>query len=107
MHPDVDVVLSIDTEMMPWGPLSDELVAERSLLCATAAADVGAAAIVMACNTASVLALDQVRERFEPDIPVIGTVVARDQARRCSGSTVRRVGYRGHDWERLPSTANP
>jgi glutamate racemase len=61
---------------MPWGPLDDELVAERALACAEAAAQFGADAIVMACNTASVLALDVVRERFEPRLPVVGTVPA-------------------------------
>lgn len=76
LRPDLDLVLSMDPDWMPWGPLADDVVAKRALACASAARDRGANAIVMACNTASVLALDLVRAEFEPAIPVIGTVPA-------------------------------
>jgi glutamate racemase len=36
----------------------------------------GAEAIVVPCNTATVTAIDALRERFEPRVPVIGTVPA-------------------------------
>lgn len=76
LRPRMSLVLSMDPARMPWGPLSDDEVAQRALLCATSAVTHGATVLVMACNTASVLALEVVRERFEPAIPVVGTVPA-------------------------------
>ncbi|GAA3747410.1 glutamate racemase [Spinactinospora alkalitolerans] len=75
-RPDADLTLSMDPDHMPWGPRPPAEIAERALAGARAALDGGPDAIVVACNTASVHALDAVRAELEPGIPVIGTVPA-------------------------------
>lgn len=57
--------------------------------CAQLAVQRGAEAIVLPCNTATVTAIDALRERFEPRVPVIGTR-ARREADRSGGSDRRR-----------------
>ncbi|MCX4662272.1 glutamate racemase [Streptomyces uncialis] len=76
LRPDADLVLSSDPDGMPWGPRTPEGVAERALIVAEAAAETGADALIVACNTASVHALPALRARLEPALPVIGTVPA-------------------------------
>lgn len=76
LRPDADLVLASDPDGMPWGPRSPEGIAERALLCATAAVRYEPDVLVMACNTGSVHALEPLRAEFEPRIPVIGTVPA-------------------------------
>jgi glutamate racemase len=76
LRPDAELILASDPDGMPWGPRSPEGIIARSLLCARAAAIYQPDAMVMACNTGSVHALDALREEFEPRIPVIGTVPA-------------------------------
>lgn len=73
---DVDLVLSSDPEGLPWGPRSPRDVTGRALLCARAAAATCPDALIVACNTASVHALDALRAALEPGLPVIGTVPA-------------------------------
>ncbi|RBP62248.1 glutamate racemase [Brevibacterium sanguinis] len=76
LAPDVDLVLAMDPDFTPYGSLSAEALEERALTSAAVLAEWEPDAIVIACNTASVQALDAVRARYEPDIPVIGTVPA-------------------------------
>ncbi|MFC1418859.1 glutamate racemase [Streptacidiphilus cavernicola] len=76
LRPDADLVLSTDPDGMPWGPRTPDDVAEHALACARAAAAHRPAALIVACNTASVHALDAIRAELEPGIPVIGTVPA-------------------------------
>lgn len=76
LRPDADLVLSSDPDGMPWGPRTPEGITERAVVCAAAAVEHRPDAIVVACNTATVHALDALRARFEPGIPVIGTVPA-------------------------------
>ncbi|GAB3115126.1 aspartate/glutamate racemase family protein [Streptomyces calidiresistens] len=76
VRPDVSLVLSGDPDGMPWGPRDPRDIAERALRCARAARAHGPRALVVACNTASVHALDALRAEFEPTVPVIGTVPA-------------------------------
>jgi glutamate racemase len=76
LRPDADLVLACDPDGMPWGPRTPDGIAERALLCATAAARYEPDVLVMACNTGSVHALEPLRAVFEPRIPVIGTVPA-------------------------------
>src|SRR5580692_3617089 len=76
LRPDAELILASDPVGMPWGPRSPEGIIARSLLCARAAAIYRPDAMVMACNTGSVHALDALRAEFEPEIPVIGTVPA-------------------------------
>ncbi|MDA8370581.1 MAG: aspartate/glutamate racemase family protein [Nocardiopsaceae bacterium] len=73
-RPDADLILSMDPDHMPWGPRAPEEVIGRALAGARAAADAGPDAVVVPCNTASVHGLAALREEFEPQIPVIGTV---------------------------------
>jgi glutamate racemase len=76
LRPDVDLVLSQDPDGMPWGPRTPEDITVHALAVARAAAEQKPDALVVACNTASVHALEAIRAELEPDIPVIGTVPA-------------------------------
>ncbi|MEU7042075.1 aspartate/glutamate racemase family protein [Streptomyces varsoviensis] len=76
LRPDADLVLSSAPDTLPWGPRSAEEVTELSLGCVRAAAAHRPDALIVACNTASVHALDAIRAELEPEIPVIGTVPA-------------------------------
>lgn len=76
LRPDVDLVLSQDPDGMPWGVRGPQGVTEHALAVARAAAEQKPDALVVACNTASVHALEAIRAELEPDIPVIGTVPA-------------------------------
>jgi glutamate racemase len=74
--PGADLVLAMDPDFAPYGRLSHEDVGRRALASAHAIEQWDPDAIVVACNTASVHALDLLRETFEPGIPIIGTVPA-------------------------------
>ena len=76
LRPDADLVLATDPDGMPWGRRPPADITEHALACARAAAAHRPAALIVACNTASVHALDAIRAELEPDIPVIGTVPA-------------------------------
>lgn len=76
LRPDADLVIAMDPDGMPWGQRTPEDIAERSLAIARTAAAYQPDAIVMACNTGSVHALEVLRSEFEPGIPVVGTVPA-------------------------------
>lgn len=77
-RPDADLILSMDPDHMPWGSRSHDDVVARVIAgadAAAAAAPGGAPdAVVVPCNTASVHGLVALRSRFEPEVPVIGTV---------------------------------
>lgn len=75
-HPDADLVLSSDPGSMPWGPQTPENITALAMAVARAAAAHRPDALIVACNTASVHALQAIRAALEPDIPVIGTVPA-------------------------------
>ena len=76
LAPHADLVLAMDPDFTPYGSLSPEALEARALNSAAVLAEWDPDAIVIACNTASVQALEAVRARYEPDIPVIGTVPA-------------------------------
>lgn len=83
LAPGLTVDYAADTGFFPYGDKSDEALQERlprlaRALCAAARPD----AFVIACNTASTLALDEVRAAL--DIPVIGTVPAIKPAAQAS-----------------------
>lgn len=75
-RPDIDLVLSSDPEGLPWGPRTPDDITARALECVRAAAAYEPAALIVACNTASVHALPALRAEMEPAVPVIGTVPA-------------------------------
>ncbi len=85
LRPDADLVLSSDPDGMPWGPRTPDDVTARALVCGQAAAAHRPDALIVACNTASVHALDALRARLEPDIAVIGTVPAVKPAAASGG----------------------
>jgi len=76
LRPDADLILSMDPDHMPWGPRSVPEIVARALAGARAVLDEGPDAVVVACNTASVHALQPLRDELEPRIPVVGTVPA-------------------------------
>lgn len=76
LRPDADLVLSWDPDGMPWGPRTPQDITRRALAVAEAAAAHGPDVLIVACNTASVHSLPELRARFEPDLPIIGTVPA-------------------------------
>ena len=76
LRPDADLVLTSDPDGMPWGPRTAADVTAHALDCARAAVGHRPDALVVACNTASVHALEAIRAELEPGIPVIGTVPA-------------------------------
>jgi len=86
LRPDVDLVVSMDPDGMPWGPRTPEDIAERSLAIARAAVEYAPDVLVMACNTGSVHALEALRAEFEPRIPVVGTVPAIKPAAAAASS---------------------
>jgi glutamate racemase len=75
-RPDADLVLAMDPDGMPWGPRTPADIADRALMCARACAEFEPDVLVVACNTASVHALEIVRAEFEPAIAVVGTLPA-------------------------------
>lgn len=76
LRPDVDLMLCMDPDGMPWGDRGEDGITQRVLAAAHLAAERGVQGIVVPCNTATVTALDTLRARFEPAVPVVGTVPA-------------------------------
>ncbi|WP_327417945.1 glutamate racemase [Streptomyces sp. NBC_01233] len=85
LRPDADLVLSSDPDGMPWGPRTPADLTERALAVARAAAALRPDALIVACNTATVHALDALRAELEPVIPVVGTVPAIKPAAAAGG----------------------
>ncbi len=74
--PEANCLYLGDTLNFPYGEKSSELVTECASSAIQKIIDLWSPkAIVVACNTISVTALDSLRERF-PNIPIIGTVPA-------------------------------
>jgi glutamate racemase len=73
--PGVRIIYLADNAAFPYGKLASAVLVERlTRLAARMAADYGCDAMVVACNTASTVALDALREVLT--IPVVGTVPA-------------------------------
>jgi glutamate racemase len=62
-----------DTARLPYGTKSPETVVRYALQAADALIERGVKALIVACNTASTVALPSLRERYD-DLPVIGVV---------------------------------
>lgn len=75
-RPDVGLILAMDPEFMPYGSLTPAQVCDRILASARACMPYRPDAVVVACNTGSVHALDVLRAELEPGVPVVGTVPA-------------------------------
>jgi glutamate racemase len=63
-----------DTANVPYGTKSSTQVKRLSAICGSTLRERGVECVVVACNTASSLALDEIREACGPAIPVIGVV---------------------------------
>ncbi len=73
--PNVTIDYAADSGFFPYGLKTDQELKERlPMLCAALVKEAQPDLLVLACNTASTLALDAVRECV--DIPVVGTVPA-------------------------------
>jgi len=80
-----------DTARVPYGTKSVKTVQRYALEAAEFLVDRGVKLLVVACNTASAVALEQLRERFQ--LPVIGVI--EPGARRACASRNRRIGVIG------------
>ena len=76
LRPDLALDLHMDPDGMPWGARTDEWLVERVLDAGRRAVDLGADAVLVACNTASVTATVPLRALLEPARPVVATVPA-------------------------------
>lgn len=74
-----DVIYLGDTARLPYGTKSPQTVARYAVQCAAELVNRGIKLLVVACNTASAVALESLREAY-PDIPVIGVVEPGAQA---------------------------
>lgn len=68
-----------DTARLPYGTKSPATVERYALRAAAALVERGVCALVVACNTASAVALDALRARY-PELPVFGVVEPGAQA---------------------------
>lgn len=85
--PEVHIDYAADTGFFPYGDKSDEALRQRLPQVAAALVEVARPDVfVIACNTASTLALPEVRARLS--IPVVGTVPAIKPAVASSRSAV-------------------
>ena len=85
--PTAPVVIALDQAGYPYGQQPPEALAARvPALLGRLAEHVGARLIVIACNTASVIALDPVRAAL--DLPIVGTVPAIKPAAEISKTRV-------------------
>ena len=81
-----------DTARVPYGTKSPETVCRYALEAADFLVGLGVKMLVVACNTASAVALEALQAKY--DIPVIGVI--EPGARRAAGLTrVRKVGVVG------------
>lgn len=81
-----------DTARLPYGTKSKETVVKYSMRNASFLVERGVKCLVVACNTASSLALEGLRERYS--MPVIG-VIEPGAKKAASASRTRRVGVIG------------
>lgn len=85
--PHEDFVYKADFGFAPYGDKSTDFILKRAQTITQTLLDEGAKAIVVACNTATAVAVETLRERF--DVPVIGAEPALRPA--CTKAGVRSV----------------
>ena len=85
--PAAELVFACDNAAFPYGTLSEQRLMERVVdVVARLLPEIKPDIVVVACNTASTLTLDELRKRF--DIPFVGVVPAIKPAAACSESKV-------------------
>jgi glutamate racemase len=90
--PHENIVYFGDTARVPYGSKSEDVVREYAIEDASFLIEQGVKMIVVACNTVSAIALDDLTARF--DVPVVGMI--RPGARAAlEASATRRVGVIG------------
>ncbi|PKG53870.1 MULTISPECIES: glutamate racemase [Halomonadaceae] len=88
-YPDVAMCYACDNAWLPYGLREDSALTERIVsVCKAAVAACQPSVLVVACNTASTLALEQLRQQLM--IPVVGTVPAIKPA--AALSQTRHIG---------------
>jgi glutamate racemase len=91
-RPDADLIYAADTQFLPYGLRSDaELKARVPALLKLLQERAGADLVVIACNTASTIALPETRALLA--VPVVGTVPAIKPAAARSRSRI--IGFLG------------
>src|SRR6516162_3500904 len=91
-RPDADFVYLADDAAFPYGALAEPVLSGRLLALLGAAIEIHRPdLIVIACNTASTIALPELRKKFT--VPFVGTVPAIKPA--CAASQTRRVAVLG------------
>ncbi len=91
--PDEELLYLGDTARVPYGTKSPESIIRYSLQAAQVLVDRGIKLLVVACNTASSVALDALRKEFYP-VPVLGVVEPGAMA-SCEISKTGRIAIIG------------
>jgi glutamate racemase len=86
--PGEDCIYIADSRVAPYGTKPAAVILDRALRLSELLVEDGAKTIVVACNTASVVALPELRARF--DVPIVGIVPAVKPA-----ATLTRTGTIG------------
>jgi len=84
--PSLPISYYADTAYAPYGPRSDAEIVARTQACCARLLEQGVAALVVACNTATASAIDQVRQ-WAP-VPVIGVEPGIKPAAACTRNGV-------------------
>jgi glutamate racemase len=87
--PAQDYVYMADTLHVPYGPKSQEEVRDYVLAAIETMMEEGIEALVIACNTATSIAVNELRERY--DIPIVGMEPAVKPAVEMNRATGKRV----------------
>ena len=92
VRPDADVIYLADDAAFPYGALAESALISRLVTLLDEAITIhNPNLIVIACNTASTIALPELRKKFT--VPFVGTVPAIKPA--CAASRTRRVAVLG------------
>lgn len=87
--PDENLLYFADSAHCPYGTQSPEFVRQRAFHIADFLLSQGAKMLIVACNTASIAALDALRSHY-PDIPIVGMEPAVKPA--VAATRNRRIG---------------
>ncbi len=90
--PNEDIVYFGDTAHLPYGTKSKETITKFSIDNVNFLQSFGVKTVIVACNTASALALDALKEKFE--LPVIGVIEpgARQALKRTRNGRIGVIG---------------